>query len=246
MKPSIVYYSNNRLPDELQRHVLENLTRADAELICVTWQPVPVPHILWPRHVADHRNIYEQILAGIDAAHGDRIALAEHDVLYPADYFQALGDAASAGLVYNTNVWRLDRNGYFRPSNRHLLSNCGGRRSALVRGIRQKLAEAKRGVPEWAEPAADSEFAAPHPTVDIRHGRNFTGERRPRRGRYRQRIPYWGPWERYASLFASLDEGDHAVGGDVAQAVHDAARPAHLQVRRSRRTQSEVNAKIAL
>ena len=169
---------------------------ADAELVCVTWRPVDAPaasHILWDRHVGDHRNVYEQILAGIGAAAKPVIALAEHDVLYPPGYFEALADAAGDGVCYNTNLWRLNAHGFFRTANTHLLSNCGGARGLLARRIRAKLGEARRrGIPDWAEPRGDAEFRAPHPTVDIRHGTNFTGGRNAPNGRYRQSIDYWG------------------------------------------------------
>ena len=186
MNLSVIYYSDNRVAPPLQRFCLDSLGRAaeeaGAELVCVTWTPVPAPkssrQIVWPRHVADHCNLYRQILAGIAAARGRIVALAEHDVLYPPGYLEALADSASAGLCYNTNVWRLNRYGFFRASEAR-----------------------QRGFPVWAEPAADAEFVSPRPVVDIRHGRNFTGERRPRNGRYRGRLEYWGEFERYARLW---------------------------------------------
>jgi hypothetical protein len=208
MTLSVIYYSNNRVAARLQRFCLDALGRAvgkaDAELVCVTWEPVPTAarQIIWPRHVADHCNVYGQILAGIEAARTRMVALAEHDVLYPPGYFEALAEAGAAGVCYNTNVWRLNQHGFFRGGAAHLLSNCGGRRGAVARGIRGKLAEARRGgIPEWAEPAADAEFAAPCPVVDVRHGRNFTGERRARNGRYRGELEYWGECGRYTGLW---------------------------------------------
>ena len=179
--------------------------------MCVTWHPVPAPgasHILWHRHVADYRNVYEQILAGVAAARAPLVALAEHDVLYPRAYHEALAEAARAGVCYNTNAWRLNQRGFFRTRNTRLLSNCGGPREELARRIRAKLAEARRaGIPEWAEPDSDVEFGAPHPTVDIRHGSNFTGGRNAPNGRYRQSIDYWGECSRYAGLLESGRDG---------------------------------------
>jgi hypothetical protein len=202
----VVYYSNNRLPAKLQRFCLDSMAQTIAlcglpvELICVTWQPLHCPHILWPHHTSTHRNLYQQILAGIAAAQGGLIALAEHDVLYPVGYFESLAAAGPAGIVYNTNVWRMNRYGFFRSTNPHLLSNCGAPKTTLRRRIQQKLAEAQRAAPEWAEPPADAEFCAPHATVDIRHSQNFTGDRRAPHGRYRKTIPYWGAHTRYTGL----------------------------------------------
>ena len=183
MTLSVVYYSNNCVPAALQRFCFDTLRAAvPGELICIV-RP----------NAATHRHLYRQILDGIAAAQGGLIALAEHDVLYPAGYFEAMA-AAVRGITYNTNVWRMNRYGYFRSENPHLLSNCAAPRAVLARAIRRKLSE---GVPRWAEPEADTEFSAPHPTVDIRHSQNFTGDRRPADGRYRKSIPHWGPHTRY-------------------------------------------------
>ena len=209
MKLSVIYYSNNRVAPRLQRFCLEALgsavSQAGAELVCVTWEPVPAPgarQIVWPHRVANHCNVYQQILAGIALARGQVVSLVEHDVLYPPGYFEAIAEAGTDGLCYNTNVWRLNRHGFFRADGSHLLSNCGGRCGAVARAIRSKLAEARSGgFPEWAEPEADLEFTAPRPVIDVRHGSNFTGDRRPRNGRYRTRIDYWGGCERYTKLW---------------------------------------------
>jgi hypothetical protein len=181
---SVVYYSNNRVPPRLQQFCFDKLRAAvRGELIC----------IIRPQG-ASHRAMYEQILAGIAAAAGDIIALAEHDVLYPTGYFDVFANAT--GITYNTNVWCLNHHGYFRPNNPHLLSNCGAPRAVLARAIRRKLRE---GVPKWAEPEADAELTAPHPTIDIRHGRNFTGDRHA--PSYRKKIPYWGDFTKYPKLW---------------------------------------------
>jgi len=181
---SVVYYSNNRVSAKLQRFCLETLqAHVPGELVCV----------IRPDGIS-HRDIYCQILDGIAASKGSLIALAEHDVLYPAGYFEALARAARAGVVYNTNIWRLSSRGYFRTTNPHLLSNCGAPREILIRRLRRKLAE---GVPRWAEPKADAEFVSPHPTIDIRHGRNFTGDRHAHDDRYRKSIPYWGHYQKF-------------------------------------------------
>jgi len=206
---SVVYYSHNQLPEPLLRFCLSTLAgtvaEAGGELVCVTWQALdgfPVRNIVWPRHVAGLGTMYEQILTGVAAATGGRVALAEHDVLYPPGYHHALL-GSSAGLCYNTNAWRLNTDGFFRPGNR-LLSNCGGSREELARRVREKLDELKaKGRVTWAEPEGGDEIATAWPTVDIRHGGNITGPRTAPESAYRQSIPYWGEASRYIALFAS-------------------------------------------
>jgi hypothetical protein len=55
------------------------------------------------------------------------------------------------------------------------------------------------GAHRCAEPEG-REVHAPLPTVDVRHGRNFTGDREPPDGVYLRRIEHWGHYARYVRL----------------------------------------------
>jgi hypothetical protein len=208
---SVIYYSNGSLPEALKWHCLQMLASAingaSGELICVTWEPLEFPearNIVWAQHVSQHRNLYEQILAGISEAKTDLVALAEHDVLYPPGYHDELLGRAGTGACFNTNVWRLNSNGYFRDENSRLLSNYGGRRDVVRSRIEEKLSEVRRcGRVATAEPAGDPEIATPLPTVDIRHGMNWTGNREPADGVYLEMLEFWGSCREYTRWFTS-------------------------------------------
>jgi len=207
----VIYYSNGKLPEPLKWFCLRTLAKgaasAGGELICITWDPLDLPgarNIIWPHHALSHRNLYEQILAGISEAKTDSVALAEHDVLYPEGYHEALLAAAGAGACFNTNLWRLNSRGFFRDGNSRLLSNYGGGREVVLRRIEDKSSEARcQGGVICAEPEGDSEIRTPLPTVDIRHGTNFTGEREPPDGVYSKTVEYWGSCQTYTRLFTS-------------------------------------------
>jgi hypothetical protein len=210
---SVIYYSNGQISKSLQQYCLNILAHSIAtsggEILCVTWEALwdgaPMTrNIIWPRHSSTHRNMYEQILAGVSEAQSDVIALAEHDVLYPVGYHDAIAKTAGGGLCYNNSVWCLNSQGFFRPEKCNLLSNCGGKRDVLVERIKEKLKEIQfRGQVEWAEPPADVQFSSPHPTVDVRHGLNFTGHRQAPGGNYLPQIEYWGNASTYTQLFAT-------------------------------------------
>ena len=206
---SVVYYSDGRGPEALRRFCLRLLVRevsaSGGEIILVTWHPISVrgcARVAWPVHEATHQNLYGQILAGIERASTRTILLAEHDVLYPPGYHRAMGKAAARGLCYNTNVWRLNARGYFRtPRLRRLLSNCAGPRDLLASAIGTKLEEAAgRGAPLQAEPGPAREVSTPLPTVDVRHGQNFTGDREADDGVYVKTIEHWADCARYVRL----------------------------------------------
>jgi hypothetical protein len=209
-----VYYSNGQVAQPLQQFCLNVLAQAVAvsggEIIGVTWEPPPednlqfARNIIWPHRVSTHRNMYEQILAGISAARSDLIVLAEHDVLYPIGYYDCLIAATGAGICYNTNLRVLNSKGFFHPPVCHFLSNCGGKREVLAERIQAKIEEIRaEGTVAWAEPPGDSEFSSLYPTVDIRHGDNFTGGRDAPDGTYFSKIEYWGNSSTYTPLFTS-------------------------------------------
>jgi hypothetical protein len=178
------------------------------ELVCVTWHPISLDmptlsSIHWPHHESTHANLYLQILSGVSAARSSHIMLAEHDVLYPVGYHEAmLAILDSGGICYNQNIWCLNAHGFFRAAGCDFLSNCGGPREALNQRILAKLEEIDRkGYVDWTEPTADFRFRSPSPTVDIRHGMNFTGMRRPPDDIYLSEIEYWGKASLYTQLF---------------------------------------------
>jgi hypothetical protein len=158
--------------------------------------------VIWPVHEANHQNLYRQILAGIELASGRTILLAEHDVLYPPGYHTTMAKAAAGRICFNTNVWRLSAKGYFRASRPHrLLSNCAGPRDTVERAISAKVTEVQRlGTPQRAEPDEGCEVSTTLPTVDVRHGQNFTGNRKPADGTYVKTIEYWASYTHYTKL----------------------------------------------
>lgn len=206
---AVVYYSNGRAPEPLRRYCLRLLVReataSGGEVVLVTWDPMPARgcrQIVWPLHEANYQNLYRQILTGIEHASARTILLAEHDVLYPPGYHSTMAQAAARRICINTNVWRLNANGYFRmPSLRRLLSNCAGPRVAVECAIRAKLGEAERlGTPKRAEPDDACEVSTALPTVDVRHGQNFTGNRKPVDSAYVKTIDHWASYTRYTRL----------------------------------------------
>lgn len=209
---SVVYYSNGRISRPLQQYCLNALAtyvaRSGGEILCVTWESLDfdapaLRNVIWPHHDSTHRNMYGQILLGISEAQSDLIMLAEHDVLYPEGYHEAmLAIAAKGGLCYNKNIWCLNSLGFFRSAECDYLSNCGGQRDVLIQKIHGKIEEIEvRGYVDWAEPPADARFSSPNPTVDIRHGQNFTGTRQAPGGQYCSQIRYWGSASIYTPLF---------------------------------------------
>lgn len=164
------------------------------ELITCSWQPLSLgKNIISSNQIRGHENIYRQILSGIEVAQGDKIFLAEHDVLYSVSHF----DNDSTSLVFNKNIYHLSEHGYFRPSGHNFLSTLSGSKELVDKGIRSKLREIHRtGKVIWAEPIEEcSTYESMDPVIDIRHGDNFTGNREAEE--YIEVLPYWGHYQQH-------------------------------------------------
>jgi hypothetical protein len=237
-----VFYSHNRGPkavlDLCWRALRLEVAQAGGELVAVTWEPMdalegeypPFTQIIQETPHAMHRCIYDQILKGIAAAKAPVVFLCEHDVLYDAEYFdEMLGhlDPHNAATYYNKNVWHLDPRGFFQANTRdfHFLSNCMALKDVMKSAIEAKVKECEQnGSPVHAEPLGDTapvvDVICDTPTVDIRHGRNFTGMREPEDGPIQDHLEPFGLFEDYKFIFSDYQGPKlQAVAGMTAKAV---------------------------
>jgi len=203
---SILYYTDNGIRDTIANICLSNLigisNRLGAELVAVSWKPIPVKNnIIWNTHTACHENIYKQIMAGINHCHYEKVFLAEHDVLYPLSHFDLI---PSDKIIYDTNVYHMNKDGFFKAPPVNFLSTLVADKLILDRGLREKIREINRtGKVDWAEPRGPNGFErikGVEPIIDIRHGSNLTGMRTSEE--YLKEIPYWGKFERFGELWS--------------------------------------------
>lgn len=171
MKFSVIWYSDNRGRVEMRDYCWERLHKVVQSL---GGRVIPV---IRTHPTRTHANIYRNILEGLQWAAGDRVFLAEHDVLYTPEHFT---DAPDAPLAANRNVWHLSRAGFF-PSTWPgvFLSAISGDKDALRQAVLAKLAEVENNRWVHAEPECNATYHSKLPIVDIRHGANFTGMRDP-------------------------------------------------------------------
>jgi hypothetical protein len=213
-RKAVVYYTDNRCPPTLSRHVPKRIEAAadaaQALIIAVVQRPLDWPEACVvdagprPREL---RSVYEQILIGLaeaDARGAHYCFFAEHAVLYPPDAF--FGTPCS--LTYNVNLVRMSHRGYM-PVDGHgtLLSQLQGPTAVLREAIqsRQEALRRNSGL-MWAEPGVDDEYKdkvvrieTHAPAIDVRYGGNLTGPREA--PEYLTKLPYWG---RHDELWRSL------------------------------------------
>ncbi len=170
-------------------------------------------HVFWdieaPARTGQYNvDIYKAIERGLESFEpGTLVFLAEHDVLYPADYWAAGRKAHRPGHIgYANNIFFLNAVGYwtYRPST--FQSTCFGERNVLLKEIRARLkfiddnekAPAVFDLGRSPEiPGALFEYTNENPVLDIRYktqaGENTTptGTADKAHPFYRN-IPYWG------------------------------------------------------
>lgn len=198
---SVIFYTNNLVCEKILNLCLSTLIgttkQHNAELVVVSWQPLPVQkNVVWNNHEANHENIYKQIMAGLKHCTYERIFLAEHDVLYPKSHFDL---EPLDKIIYDSNVYHLNQEGYFKAEPVNFLSTLVARKEILDRALREKLRELqKTGRVVWAEPHGPNGFErieGENPIVDIRHNRNLTGMRSAEI--YLEVLPPWGSYVKF-------------------------------------------------
>jgi len=182
LRKSVIYYTDGHAPKQVLDVCLDQVLRASdgCEFIRIESEP--------PRGVLA---IYDAIIRGLEQATGDWCFLAEHDVLYPPDHFAM---TSKDRVLANTNVYCVSRCGCW-DSNRYIMSGVSGPRDVLLSTLLSRL---KRGGSysftepnhaEWGVPF--EKRATKTPYLDVRHGKNFTGDRSPREDTV-ETLPYWG------------------------------------------------------
>ena len=192
-----VWYTNNKAPDKLLRDSLSCIKKAaDAsrhlvEVTTCTWSPVrrnPFPEVSAVVRSGNHLGIIKQIRQCIEAAKEkdyDALAFLEHDVLYPLDYFDRVGDALeynpTAPVVSNLDYEGLNETGWLKVKERH--------EPMHQLSIRREVAEANLDRAErdcavhgqaLLEPQGDRKewvrlpFYGVRPSIHVNHASRFT------------------------------------------------------------------------
>jgi len=132
------------------------------------------------------------IMCAMQQCDTEIVYICEHDVLYPADYFDIRD--VKYGVTYASNGLFLSHDGY-SVRQHPPLSALAGRREILLQAFDDKLWEfyVRKSI-KWSEPSPVDGITRLrnniNPYIDIRHGNNYTG---PRNGlQTMSESDYWG------------------------------------------------------
>lgn len=175
MKSAVIYYSESNLDSRIRDACYENLLHE----VPGHWDIITIK-----QQSRIQRSIYQMyvnILCGVGQTDADYIYLAEHDVLYPKGYFEEHHELQKWHFRYTKPGYYLSANGYSERTGAPL-SSFICERDALERFCRLQIlfigqhCRIKQSEPEpntWII----SRRVLPIPYIDIRHGKNHTGNR---------------------------------------------------------------------
>jgi len=187
MRKSIIYYTDNRLPDNLAALCRNQLICAagDIEIIYVS---LGMAVGFWPTVIIQAERgiltMHRQILAGLEAAQGDCIFLAEHDVYYHPSHFDFVPLRPDI-FYYNINMIHVRwPDGYAVAwDDCQQVSGLCASRELLLDYYQQRIAQIEReGFNRHYEPGLKQavggqrveNWKSEMPNLDIRHGGNLT------------------------------------------------------------------------
>lgn len=175
-----VWYSDNHAPLNLTMHSLSTVVAAskqalrhDVTVSACSWDnrnfsilPGMGPPVINSRYAGERRRGYDTIVNQIKQAvaeatkngeHYDAVAFCEHDVLYPPNYFDRVGDALATHpavpVVSNLDYIGLNGTGWQAVKERHEpLHQLTLRWDTFVRNLLRAEEQAKTGQPVILEP----------------------------------------------------------------------------------------------
>lgn len=199
MTKSIIYYTDNRLDDEITQKVQRQILEANLPIVSCSLKPINFGKNIVLNLEPSVTTMTRQILVALKAGEAENIFFCEHDVLYHSSHFN-FEPAQKDVFYYNTNVWRWD----YRSDKvitydhfRSLSGMCVNREKALEHYEKRLKLILDKGWdklpgknPSWArrigyEPGKPiriggfsedviEEWRGEYPNIDIRHEKTLT------------------------------------------------------------------------
>jgi glycosyltransferase involved in cell wall biosynthesis len=185
MKKGIVFFTDNALKLKIAHRVQSQLKKIGIPIVSASLKPMP--HFGKNIHVKMERGYpayFTQILEALKASDAEIIYLCEHDVLYPPEHFTFIPPTKDK-FYYDQNWWKVRASdGFCAHWDANQVSGLVAYKDLLIDWYTKRLAEVLKdrfhnGM--GFEPGKSGDLTVPFkstvPYVDIRHGKNLTGEK---------------------------------------------------------------------
>lgn len=194
-RKGVVYYSHGVGDPTMLQAVRTQITKGIKEkhVISVTPEPLSFGNNIVKPRVDGWIDIFERILAGLEASTAEVIFLCEHDVLYHPSHFDFIPPEKDA-FYYNVNVWkmRLEDGFCVKVDDCKQLSGLVAYRDVLIDHFRERVRRVNEegftrqngfepGTRKLRHGGYDDReafaYSSKLPNIDIRHGENATQSR---------------------------------------------------------------------
>jgi len=201
MDKFILYNTHNSLPEEMEVYFQQKLLEACGDIPVIAVSKHPRTTFAYKNIIVDYpKNNWNSILyqteVGINAilSENDKaiVYIAEHDVLYPPSYFENVPPDDNT-FMKNINLYFVNNVGFLGPHNDYIHSQT----IASVKLFDFCLKEKENERIRFKDKSKYNliKFNNIHPSLDIRHGYNYTGGRENDKKVHLKELPYWGSYE---------------------------------------------------
>lgn len=174
---SIIYYTDNLLPENIDKAVKKQLLKAHLPIVSASLRPIDFGKNIHVPMERGYLAYFTQIIKALEESTSDFIFFCEHDVLYHPSHFEFTPPRRDT-FYYNQNVWRLKYPSDFAVTwdANQVAELCCDRELALD-WYKKKLVEYKTAekFDRKFEPQDKYDiWRSNEPNIDIRHGKNLT------------------------------------------------------------------------
>lgn len=176
MKKAIVYFTDSRLEQRLDKAVRNQILKAGIPVISVSQKPLDFgKNICVGIKPRCYLSLYEQLLEGIEAVeNGTVIYTCEHDVFYHPSHFEFVPPNTDK-IFFNLNRYycAIDNDFFVKSIGKRALSQAVAFKNAIHEHVLEQVELRKKNKPSPCVGRFDN-FASAYPNIDIRHGGNFS------------------------------------------------------------------------
>jgi hypothetical protein len=203
MKKCVVYYTDNKVEDNLDVAVRAQLQSACGDIPIISVSQIPMDfgkNLCVGRKPRNYTSLHEQLLTGVLAADDDAVIyVAEHDVFYHPHHFEFVPPKDKIYFNLHRYYFKLGLKGFLPTAGKRAYSQCVARKAPLENFLKRKLLQRYRGDSCFIR-GDFANFMSRSANVDIRHGGNFSAENRDKGswlygGEHdleKKEIPGWG------------------------------------------------------
>jgi len=146
--------------------------------------------------------LIDQIKVGVSYCSYNKVALIEHDVLYPYNYIEKVESCLDlCDICYWSNTRFLNQMGFYYIEDAHCLSRYSFKKKRIEEWMISDKTKSFEPIIKFKKDIEDDDVIVINsdPTLDIKHGLNLTGQ--PYTDTYSDRDYFWGKKELYNKFF---------------------------------------------